>query len=116
MQFEYDRSRRAVAQGDVMLVPIIAIPAEATEEQPHNGRYIITHSETGHHHVIMEREDVKVYSGMDTLTGFLSLERQALLEHLRHHDTHAPISLEPGNYLIKRQRQFGPEGWQRAAD
>ena len=116
MKFEYDQRRRPVAQGDVMIVPIKAVPSGAEIEEAENGRYIITHSETGHHHVIAERPGVRVFKGMDTLTGFLSLSEEALLEHLRSYDTHAPIALPPGDYIIKRQRQFGPEGWQRAAD
>ena len=116
MNYEYDRSRQPIAQGDVMLVPIIAIPAGATPLDAENGAHIITHSETGHHHVVMDRPDIRHYSGMDVFTGFLSLGEAALLEHLRDHHTHVPISLEPGHYVIKRQRQPAPEGWRRAVD
>ncbi len=116
MKFEYDRSRKPVAQGDVMLVPIVAVPADAKQLDAENGAHIITHSETGHHHVVMDRDDVRHFSGMDIFTGFLSLDKPALLEHLRTNHTHAPIELDAGHYVIKRQRQPAPEGWRRAID
>jgi len=116
MTYEYDETRQPVAQGDVMLVPIIAIPEDAKLLAAENGQHIITHSETGHHHVVLEREDVRHYSGMDIFTGFLSLDRPALLEHLRTVHQHETIALEPGAYVIKRQRQPAPEGWRRAID
>ena len=116
MTYEYDRTRKPVAQGDVMLVPIVALPAGATPEAAENGRYIVTHSETGHHHVLLERPTTRMFKGMDIFHGFLDLTEPADLVHLREHHTHAPITLEPGAYVIKRQRQPAPSGWERAAD
>jgi hypothetical protein len=59
MDFEFDTTRRAIPQGDCYLVPIKAIPAGATPVEPENGHLIITHSETGHHHVIAARPDIR---------------------------------------------------------
>jgi hypothetical protein len=41
---------------------------------------------------------------------------EAVVEHLRSFDTHESISIGPGNYEIRRQRENAPEGWRRAAD
>lgn len=119
MKFEFDKSRKAIPQGDVYLIPIIAVPDEARAKpvQAERGQLIITHSETGHHHIVMERPDVQMFSGMDIFRDFLLVEGEpAKLEHLREHHTHETQDVPPGAYLIQRQRQPSPEGWQRAAD
>jgi len=117
MKFEFDSTRKAIPQGDMYLIPIIAIPAEAPQVNAEKGAYICTHSETGHHHVVMERPTVKMFSAMDTFRDFLLIEDEpAKLEHLRDHHTHETQVIPVGAWLIQRQRQPGPEGWQRAAD
>jgi hypothetical protein len=119
MDFEFDMSRKSIPQGDCYLIPIVAIPAEALEKpvKAENGSFIVTHSETGSHHIVMERPDVKMFRGMDMFRDFLLIENNpATLEHLRDHHTHAPQEIQPGAYLIQRQRQPSPEGWQRASD
>ena len=118
MNFEFDTTRKAHAQGDVYLIPIKAIPADAAPVAPEQGRYIITHSETGHHHVIAERPDVRQFSGMDVFRGFLEIagDEPAELVHLRDHHTHAPQFIAPGAWLIQRQAAYTPQGWERARD
>ncbi len=108
----------AIAQGDVMLIPVSELPAGAVAVTPENGSYIVTHSETGHHHVVMDRPTVRMFQDkMDEMRGWLQIESEpATLEHLRPTDTHEAISFEPGIYEIRRQREYSPSGWQRAAD
>jgi hypothetical protein len=119
MKFDFDTSRKCIPQGDCILVPIVAVPSEALVRpvKPENGHYIATHSESGHHHVVMERPTVKMFSGMDMFRDFLLIEQEpAQLEHLRDHHTHETQEVPVGAWLIQRQRQPSPEGWQRAAD
>lgn len=118
MNFEFDETRKSYAQGDVYLIPIKAVPADAPEMKAENGQFIITHSETGHHHIVLERPDVRQFSGMDVFRGFLEVggEEPAELVHLRDHHTHAPQTIQPGAYLIQRQAAYTPQGWERARD
>jgi hypothetical protein len=117
MKFEIDNTRKPIAQGDMYLIPITAIPSEAEPMKAENGQYILTHSETGHHHVVMEREDVAQYSAMDTFRGFLQVgDEPTVLIHLREHHTHAPQVISPGAWLIQRQAAYTPKGWERARD
>lgn len=117
MNFEFDMSRKAIPQGDVYLIPIKAIPPGAALVGAENGQYIITHSETGHHHVVMERPDVRQFSGMDMFRGFLDVQgKPAELIHLRDHHTHETQIVLPGAYLIQRQAAYTPQGWQMARD
>ena len=117
MNFEIDYSRKSHCQGDVYLIPIKAIPVDAKAMDAENGKYIITHSETGHHHVIMERPDVQQFAAMDMFRGFLNIgDKPAELVHLREHHTHAPQFIAPGAWLIQRQAAYTPQGWERARD
>lgn len=121
MDFEFDNTRRAIPQGDCYLIPIKGIPAEARANPvvAENGRLIITHSETGHHHVVMDRPDIRQYAaGMDIFRGFLEItgDEPAELVHLRDHHTHATQTISPGAWLIQRQAAYTPQGWERARD
>lgn len=118
MNFEFDMARKAIPQGDVYLIPIKAVPAEAKPVEAENGAYIITHSETGHHHVIEKRHDIRQFSGMDMFRGFLEIagDKPAELVHLRDHHTHAPQVVAPGAWLIQRQAAYTPQGWEQARD
>lgn len=114
---EFDSTRKAIPQGDCYLIPIKAVPKDATPVAAENGRFIITHSETGHHHIVLEREGIRQFAGMDVFRGFLEVEGEpAELVHLREHHTHAPQVVPPGAWLIQRQAAYTPQGWERARD
>ena len=117
MKFEFDNTRKAIPQGDCYLIPIKAIPDGATPVAAENGQFIITHSETSHHHVVMDRPDIQQFSGMDIFRGFLNVgDAPAELVHLRDHHTHSPQVIAPGAWLIQRQAAYTPQGWERARD
>lgn len=108
---------KIAAQGDMMLIRIDALPKDAKAAFAEHGRFILTHSETGHHHVVMERPTVKFFSAMDEFRSYLVVEEEpAMLEHLRPTDTHESLEIKPGIYEVRRQREYSPAGWQRAAD
>ena len=117
MKFEFDMTRKSICQGDVYLIPIKAIPHEARPVEAEGGKFIVTHSETGHHHIVMDRPDVQMFSGMDTFRDFLNVgDAPAELVHLRDHHTHAPQVIAPGAWLVQRQAAYTPQGWERARD
>lgn len=87
------------------------LPAGYTAMIAEDGKFIVGHSETGHHHVIdAHGAEVGVMDkppeGMRIL--YAILREPAVLEHLRPHDTHEPIALEPGIYEIRGGREFDP--------
>ena len=106
------------AQGDMMLVRITELPATAKPAQPENGVFILTHSETGHHHIVIERPSIKLFQDMlnADLSYLLVEDEPAILEHLRPTDTHEALEIKPGIYEVRRQREYSPSGWQRATD
>ncbi len=92
-------------QGDVILVPTDQL----------NGTKLshLTLAEgevTGHRHRISEGE-AELYERDGTL--YLKvLSHTALLTH----EEHKPISIPQGNWLIRIQREYEPEGWRYVAD
>lgn len=108
--------KNRAAQGDVYFQRIDALPAGLTRAAPENGHIVVAHSETGHHHVL-DASMVEMYRLPEEIYEcFLVVKDTTLLEHLRPFDTHEPIQFTPGIYHVKRQREYTPEGWRRAAD
>lgn len=109
------------AQGDLLIRRIDSIPTIAKFVEPKEGKFIVAHSETGHHHVIAERPNVKLYATNNRMISYLKVVESAdasetLLEHLRNYDTHETINIPPGNYEIRRQREYVPGGWRQTLD
>lgn len=111
---------RYAAQGDFLIIKIDALPQKIEAVTPRGAHHVIAHSETGHDHV-MEAERVQCYKPMGTADKdiyelFLAVEAPTEINHLRSFDTHEPILVNPGNYMVKRQREYVAEGFRRAAD
>ena len=109
-------TERPSFQGDVMIRRIEAIPAGTILASAENGRHIIAHSETGHHHVVDSRNAQLLIDKTNTFVAWLDVAGPTVLKHLRNFDTHESYLLQPGKYEIRRQRERAPEGWRRAAD
>ena len=104
------------AQGDVYIRRIDKLPANAIEVPPQGDKVIVTHSETGHNHV-MDAAHVKMYALPDNIMDcLLVVDQPTILEHLRHFDTHEPILFDLGVYHVRRQREYTPEGFRRVED
>lgn len=110
-----------IAQGELLFRPVSEIPDGCREMATENGMYIVGHSETGHHHVL-ERDNVEVFHGPEDQNPegmqilYAIVRDVAELKHLRSHDTHETIALQPGMYEIRPAREFSPEGWRRVED
>jgi len=110
---------KCAAQGDLMLFKVDALPDGLVKAKPEGGKYILAHSETGHHHTVMDRPDVVLHEDpIDPLRAFLDVRASDIkIEHERSFDTHETINPKsPGIYEIRRQREYTPEGYRRAAD
>lgn len=113
--------KNQAAQGDLLIRRIDKLPAGIKPMAAEDGRYIVAHSETGHHHVIEARPNVIVFDSDDPLVSYLQVieaadKAEAVIEHLRSFDTHESVLAGVGNYAIHRQRENAPEGWRRATD
>lgn len=108
----------AAAQGDLYITRVKALPKGIRKIEPENGRYIVAHSETGHHHVIDAINGAELYETDDPTTMYLRVidATEVVLRHLRSFDTHQPIAFLKGIFRFRRARERTPEGWRRVTD
>lgn len=107
--------KKIAAQGEITVIRLGAVPKDkklpGAAMKAEGGHFIVGHSETGHHHVIsakgasvsvMERapEGMRIFRAI--------LENPTSLDHLRDHDTHEGIVMEPGLYEFRIGREFDP--------
>lgn len=112
---------KMAAQGDFLILRIDTIPTGVELIAPNqHGHIVVAHSETGHDHVMLaervtayKRADVKE---VDLYEMFLSVEAPTEINHLRSFDTHEKLLVPPGNYTVRRQREYVAEGFRRAQD
>jgi len=109
---------KMAAQGDLVFIRIEALPSGVVLQDAKDGKYVASHSETGHAHIIKHCEDVEFYlAANDNMKAYLVVKNDGpMIEHLRGHDTHESISFKQGIYEIRRQREASPEGWRVALD
>lgn len=102
---------KTAAQGEITIRRIEALPASVKPMALELGKFIIGHSETGHHHV-MDRHNKAVFESTSAPEGmrvlYAVLESSAELVHERGHDTHETISFEPGIYEFRLGREYDP--------
>jgi len=110
---------RIAAQGDLLLIRVsddTTPPSGMILAECEGGKHILAHSETGHHHTVVA-EAVKVYRDpKDEFKAWMEVLMPTTVEHERSFDTHAPLGLPVGKYEIRRQREYVPGGYRRAAD
>lgn len=104
------------AQGELTITRIGDVPDKIsmtgyTAMKSEDGKFVIGHSESGHHHVIdAHGASVDVLDhppeGMRILR--VILQNPTMLEHERPHDTHEPIMPGPGEYEIRIAREYDP--------
>lgn len=106
------KNKSIVFQGDIMIMRVASVPDEAKPL----GSNVVAHSETGHHHVATNAQCF----GLNPMVMFMKSTADHIdLEHKRPFDTHETIRLycDPGDtFIIKRQREWTPEGWRRVED
>jgi hypothetical protein len=113
-------NNKPVAQGDMLIRKIEQLPKNVTLTLAEDGNYVLTHSESGHHHIVRKQENIEFYANdNDPMIAYLVVNNPkeiCLVEHMRSFDTHAPYQLKDGVYEIRRQIESTPEGFRRALD
>ena len=116
--------RNMAAQGDFIILRVKDFPTNIVPVAAENGKIVVAHSETGHNHV-MEATRVEAFEletdktntqNIDLYKMFLLVKEDTPIDHLRSFDTHESIMVPPGKYEVRRQREYTPEGFRRAAD
>ena len=111
------RFTKLAAQGDVLFEKIDKLPEGLELAKTENGMFIVTHSETGHHHVVLERSAQLLIDKTNAFIAYINVLEPCEIEHLRDFDTHKPIAFDKGDInKIRKQREYTPEGWRKAQD
>jgi hypothetical protein len=98
-----------IRQGDVLLVPVPALPARRHEQVVNGPRIVLAEGEaTGHAHVVVGRARLVRSTNAPSWRGVgrthLIVEGPSSLVH----DEHDAIGLLPGTYEVRRQREYQP--------
>lgn len=117
--------KNVCAQGDIYITRVKSIPKNVVAVSPVDNKVIVTHSETGHHHVMVLDRDmtkdgtpsIEMFQSSDNpLLAWIKVNRPTSLDHNRPYDTHEPIMFDTGTYEIRRQREYTLAGWRQVAD
>jgi len=100
-----------VRQGDVLLVPVTSIPADAKPGRREKGRIVLAYGEvTGHAHLIAAPW-VELLE--DEGTRYIRVPRKGAELH---HEEHGVINLAPGEYRVVIQREYSPRAIRTVKD
>lgn len=110
-------------QGDVLVIRVASLPKNLSAKPRDNGRVVLAYGEvTGHAHAITEKAVVhyeakdatdaarqllasvglRMEIGDENAPTFLDVPADAVLAH----EEHGAVALEPGQYVVLRQREW----------
>jgi hypothetical protein len=101
-----------IRQGDVCLVRVKAIPADAIEQKI-EGRIVLQHGEvTGHAHAFYDdTQNIKLYVAHGG-ARYLDVSAPSALKHEEHSTARVPA----GKWLLPMQTEYSPAELRRVAD
>jgi hypothetical protein len=101
-------------QGDVLIKRIAKLPGELTPVPLDDGRVILAYGEvTGHAHAVVGEVELLASDLEEMELRFLRVEGE-MAEVV--HEEHGTITLPPGDYEVRRQREYAPEASVMVAD
>jgi len=101
--------RQPFRQGDVLLLPLENLKEGNAEELDH---LVLAEGElTGHKHQITQGDAILLVTDEDEMMLKICSE-SALLSH----EEHKQLIIPQGVWLVRRQREYTPDGWKFIAD
>ena len=107
---------KVAAQGDLLIERIGKLPEGLVPSKVEGGRFIVAHSETGHHHSMDAGSCAVLDDPKDQFTSYAVVAAPTEIQHERPFDTHEGLMVDEGTFILRRQREYTPEGMQRVAD
>lgn len=89
--------------GEALLVEVKSFPKAKTEKTK---SLIISHSETGHHHVIESETEIDWAKFRDQI--FFEVKTDTPLVHKKTYDKHNTITITPGIYKVIPKTEYDP--------
>lgn len=108
-------------QGDILFIPVEKEPKKGKQikSDPSRGIVIAEGEATGHLHRIQCPPpaavfyNIKIEGGIDgMLDRYLHVRKPVSVIH----DEHGPIDLPADGYIVRRQREYTPDGLRTVAD
>lgn len=101
-------------QGDVLIERIAQRPDGLKPVERDKGRLVLAYGEvTGHAHVVEGEAELFAAEDLQEMDDrFLRVEKEAQVVH----EEHGTIPLPPGDYRVRRQREYSPERIRQVAD
>jgi hypothetical protein len=100
-------------QGDVLIIPIGALPEGLVPGPRDGGRMVLARGEaTGHAHVITGPDVVLLAAADDIDQLFVEIVTKARVVH----EEHGSITVPAGAYRVVRQREYIPGDYRYVAD
>ncbi len=108
--------RLPIQQGDLLFIPVDAIPKGAKPVARENGRLILALGETtGHSHSVLDADAELFATGTgDAADKWLRLGQSGIATVL--HQEHSPSVLTEPIYEVRRQNQHTPAAIRRVSD
>lgn len=94
---------KPIRHGEIMLVPVSKIPEGRMTK--HN-RFIVGHSETGHHHVLESRTAIEITEADENL--YFRLFEPSKLIHKKVTDRHKDLTVPAGTYKRFHDTEYDP--------
>lgn len=99
--------KKTAAQGELTITRLDKFPKNiGAVVEAVDGRLIVGHSETGHHHTVPS--DVCELTRLDEFTAYLNVKVATEITHERSFDQHPSIALDAGMYVFRTGREFDP--------
>lgn len=96
---------KPIRHGEVMLVPVNKVPKGKTTK---HDLFIVGHSETGHHHVLVSEQMEITETEKHDL--YVRLFNPAQLEHKKTTDKHNTLTIPRGIYKRFHDTEYDPFG------
>lgn len=100
-----DGKRVPVMHGECWIMPVKSRPDATAAESK---KFIIGHSETGHHHVLVSNVPFEVMEETEKRDLFVRLFEPAKVVHKKDFDIHETQILAPGDYAVFHKTEYDP--------
>ena len=93
--------KKGIRHGEVILIPRKGLIGKFTKKAK---KYIVAHSETGHHHVIESEKPMAI----DEIKMYVELFADSAIVHKKEFDFHKTLPLEKGTYERYEAVEYSP--------
>lgn len=95
----------AIRHGEALLYPVREMPKNTKKVKT----CVVSHSETGHHHVIESDVEFEMANLEDSI--FFSLVKPAKIVHKKSFDAHKTLTVPAGTYKVIYKTEYNP--WEK---